>query len=135
MIDYEVFIYDRIARAVLEQFPSAYVSNESEITPPMFPAVSIKQTVTSEMSYGRDSSMEENYDVLTWVAQVYSNSVENGKEEAKAIMSIVDAGFRELGFRATSTQALENAADPSIYRMFGRYSAIASKNGTFHWRF
>ena len=54
MIDIEVELYDELATAIIEEFPDVYVSSEHVLTPPMFPAVFIEQTFSSEVDQMRD---------------------------------------------------------------------------------
>lgn len=134
MIDVEADIYSMAAEAVLERFPDAYVSGEHVSAPPMFPALFLEQSLSAELESARDSSREENANALTWTASVYSNSRSGAKAECKAILEIVDAQMRRANMTRLSAQPIDNAADPSIYRMVGRWSGVADKHGNMHWR-
>lgn len=134
MIDVEADIYSMAAEAVIAEFPGAYVSGEHVTTPPMFPAVFLEQTLSAELESARDSSGEENANALTWTANVYSNSRSGAKAECKAIMATLDAQMRRANMTRLSAQPIDNAADPSIYRMAGRWAGVADKHANMHWR-
>lgn len=124
MIEIEVDFFDEIARAIYETFPEAYVVAEYVNAPPQFPAVSIIQTVNIEDASRIDSSGKEIANALTYDVNVYSNSERNRKNEAKELMQIVDEVMRKNNYRRTVMMPLDNAADPSIYRMTARYVGL-----------
>lgn len=134
MIDVEVEMYNTLANAVLERFPDAYVSGEHVITPPMFPAVFIEQTFSSEVDHMSDSSGEENGNALTWTFNVYSNSLSDARSECKAILQICDRIMRGWNFKRLTARPTDNAADPSIFRLVGRYTGVVDKRHRMYWR-
>lgn len=135
MIDVETDIFDEIARAILDEFPNTYISGEHSLsTPPMFPAVYIEQSLTSEHEAGRDSSNEENFNTLTFTISVFSNSELDAKSECKAILHIADTKMRSLNFRRSTFMPLDNASDPSITRYISRYIGLVDKNNVLYWR-
>lgn len=124
MIEIEVDFFDEIARAIYETFPEAYVVAEYVNAPPQFPAVSIIQTANVEDMSRIDSSGKEIANALTYDVNVYSNSERNRKNEAKGLMQIVDEVMRKNNYRRTTLMPLDNAADPSIYRITARYIGL-----------
>ena len=122
MIDARSDLYDEIARAVLAAFPGAYVSSEHVISPPMFPAVFVEQAASAELDSSRDSSLAENANTLTFTVNVYSNSKSNAKQECTAILQVIDERMRIRNMRRVTARPIDNAADPSIYRLIGRYT-------------
>ena len=134
MIDARSDLYDEIARAVLAAFPGAYVSSEHVISPPMFPAVFVEQAASAELDSSRDSSLAENANTLTFTVNVYSNSKSNAKQECTAILQVIDERMRIRNMRRVTARPIDNAADPSIYRLIGRYTGVIDKNGNMYWR-
>ena len=133
--DFGRYVYDECARAVYALFPSAYVTGDDRVVKPAsFPAVSIVESGNAEVDSMRDSSGEENGVSLAYTVNVYSNSETEGRAQCKAISRAVDAVFRKWNFRRTMSRPLDNAADPSIYRMVSRYSGIADKHGYTYWK-
>ena len=128
MIDIEIDLFDEIARAIYAEYPKAYVSDEYVVAPPMFPAVFIEQTNSVEDMGRVDSSGEENANALTYTVNVHSNSESDSKKECKALLQIVDRVMRDNNFTRIMLIVVDNAADPSIYRMTSRYTGLVDKN-------
>lgn len=128
MIDIERDIFDDVAHAIYAEFPSAYVSAEYVLTPPKFPAISIEQTNSVEDRTRIDSSGEENANALTYDVNIYSNSESIAKNECKDLLQIIDTAMRANNFTRTMSMFLDNAADPSIYRMTARFTGLVDKN-------
>lgn len=134
MIDIEIDVFDEVARAIWEQFPDAFVTSEYVLTPPQFPAVYLEQTTSLEVESMRDSSMQENGNAITFTVNYYSNSLDSGKEDCKALAQIVDTVMRSLNMTRTTFQPIDNAADTSIYRMVARYAGVVDKDKLLYWR-
>lgn len=134
MIDIETWLYDELARAVLAEFPDAYVASQHEVSPPRFPAVFVEQSLSSELDGCRDSSGEENANSVTWTVSAYSNSESDARGECRRILGIVDARLRLHNMKRLTARPVDNAADPSIYRYVGRYTGAVDKDGTMYWR-
>ena len=134
MIDIERSLFNELATLIYEKYPEAYISSEHVLTPPMFPAVYIEQTFSSEVDSRRDSSQEENANAIIWTINVYSNSESNAKQECRGILGIVDACLRRYNMKRLTARPTDNAADPSIYRYVGRYTGLVDKDGFMYWR-
>ena len=135
VLDFERYVFDECARAVYGLFPTAYVTGDDRVVKPAsFPAVSIVESGNAEVDSTRDSSGEENAVSLGYTVNVYSNSEAEGRSQCKAIAKAIDAVFRKWNFRRTMSRPLDNAADPSIYRMVTRYSGIVDKHGRTYWK-
>lgn len=128
MIDVEVDLFDELARAILEEHPSAYVSSEYVEAPPQFPTISIIETnnVTNENT--EDSSGEEVMAALTYTVDVYSNSQSNAKQECKAILNVIDKRMRKCNMTRIMSSVVDNARDPTVYRMIARYTGLVDRN-------
>ncbi len=133
MIDVEEDIFDFVARAVLAEYPNAYVSGEHVEIPASFPAVSIIEAVNQLDETRQDSSDDENAAILSYSVNVYSNSLSSAKTECRAIMGIVDDKMRSLNMRRTFSRPVNNSADPSIYRLVARFTGLVDKNNV-HYR-
>ena len=134
MIDVEVQVFDEVARAVLAEYPEAYVSGEHVEVPASFPAVSIIEAVNQVDESRQDSSDDENAAVLSYSVNVYSNSKSGAKMECKAVMGIIDDKMRSMNMRRTFSRPVNNAADPSIYRLVARFTGLVDKNDVFYRR-
>lgn len=132
MIDIENSIFSLVYTAVTTSFPTAYVAGIFETTPPQFPAVMIEQKNNpATRSTQTSSNMEYSVDPMFEV-NVFSNKLGAKKAECKEIVSVVDAVLCGLGFTRTMLEPIPNQADPSIYRMTGRYTARVDENETIY---
>lgn len=134
MIDVEVDIFDYVANAIYKEFPDAYVSSKNVVAPPQFPAVSIVEKTNLPLSSAMDSSGRERASSLSYVVNVYSNSETRSKEECKELMGIVSNAMLTKNITRTMCSAIDNLADPSIYRMIGRFGAVVDENHVMYRR-
>ena len=134
MINVESEVFDRVAKAVRTEFPSAFVSGEYIRTPSKFPFVSFIEM--SNTAYDRtqtDGSLENHASVM-YEVNVYSNKKSGKKSECKAIASLIDNEMATLGFSRTMLQPIPNMDDATIYRITGRYTAVISKDKAIYRR-
>lgn len=134
MIDHEVDIFDAAARAVLAVSPDAYVSSQHVSVPPQFPAVSLVETSNVELSGTEDSSGEERYAAVTYEMNVYSASRDDPKSECRAILGAADRALRSRNLSRTFMGPVDNAADPSIYRIVARWTGVIGSDGLTYGR-
>lgn len=134
MIDVEADLYDEIAKLVLESYPNAYVTGENVEIPASFPAVSIIEAVNQTEESREDTSDSENAAILSYSVNVYSNSASEAKQECRAIMKLIDERMRLLNMRRSFSRPVNNAADPSIYRLVARFTGMVDRNDVFYRR-
>lgn len=133
MIDVENEIFNKITIELRSRFPGIYVFGEDVRSPSSFPCVSIVEADNYTFRKTQDSGSNENHAVLMYEVNVYSNKTKGKKTECKAIFSVIDDVFLNLGFtRLTKHPVTMDKA--TIYRMVGRYNAIVSKNQTIYRR-
>lgn len=132
MSEFAPNIFDRVARAILAEYPKAFVSSRTFIAPSAFPAVSIIETNNIPVLSKEDSSGKEQMSQLSFMVDVYSNSEASAKEECEKIIALIDAAFRSLNIMRTMLKPIPNAADPSIYRMTARFVGVVDKEGVFY---
>ena len=133
MIDFEREIFDEMARVVYATWPDAYVSGEHVERPASFPCVTIIETVNQVDTSRDDTSGDENAAILSYTVNVYSNSTSGAKEQCRAIMSALDDRFRFYHMTRTFVRPVNNAADPTVYRLVARFLGVIDKDGT-HFR-
>lgn len=134
MIDVEIDVFDRVARAILKECPGAYVSSMHVTAPPQFPAVSLIETSNIEQASMADSSDGENASAVAYTMNVYSNSATSAKEECRRIAAIASAEMRAMNMTRLMCEPIDNAADPSIYRIVARYAGLVDKNHVMYRR-
>lgn len=133
MIDIENLVFTAVATGLRKQFPKITVESVTNYSPSKFPYVCIEESDNYSYTPSRDTSSNENHAVIVYEVNAYSNSTSGKKAECKAIISAVDSIMDGLGFtRNTRTPIpMDNATK---YRIFARYTAIASKDNTIYRR-
>lgn len=133
MIDVENEIVNKITIELRSRFPGIDVFGEDVRSPSSFPCVSIVEADNYTLRKTQDSGSNENHAVLMYEVNVYSNKTTGKKTECKAIFSVIDDVFLNLGFTRLAKHPV-TMDEATIYRMVGRYNAIVSKNQTIYRR-
>ena len=128
MIDIESEVFGVISNAVRSAYPGSYVSGEYVKTPPAFPAVLLVEMDNVVYDKTQTGDNVENHATVTYDVEVFSNKKSGKKSECKAIASLIDNEFAALGFSRVMLQPIPNLDDATIYRIKGRYRAVASKD-------
>lgn len=128
MVNVENDIFNIVSIAVRKVYPDIFISGEYVKSPPKFPCVSLVEMDNSAYTRTQTSSSVENHAELMYELNVYSNKTKGKKSECKAIASLIDDELAALGFSRTMLQPIPNLDDATIYRMVGRYRAVASKD-------
>ena len=129
MINYEAFIFDRVAKELRPLYKGIFIASENVPTNRTFPCVFLVEVENAINTRTLDSSEEEKFVNVTYELNVYSNKAFGKKTECKEIASKVSDILRTLGFTRIMLQPIPNIEQPTIYRMVGRYTATISKNG------
>ena len=128
MINVETEIFNRIAIAVRNEYPNAYVVGEYVKAPARFPCVSIVEMDNTAYERTQTSGCLENHADISYEVNIYSNKISGKKSECKNIASLIDNEFATLGMSRTMLQPIPNIDDATIYRMTGRYRGVVSKD-------
>ena len=134
MVNVENDVFNIVSIAVKEVYPDLYISGEYVKSPPQFPAISLVEVDNSAYARTQTNSSVENHAELLYELNVYSNKKSGKKSECKEIAALVDNELAALGFSRTMLQPIPNMDDATIYRMTGRYRAVASKDNTIFRR-
>ena len=134
MIDIQIDVFDAVAKAVLAEFPNAYLVDENISVPPSLPCVCFVERDNSANIATLDSSDNENHARIMFELDVYSGKLNDRKREARQIAAIADNKLQKLGFVRMMLSPVENILDSSVYRIKGRYQAIVSKNKVIYRR-
>ncbi len=133
MIDVEVDFFDELARLVLAEYPGAYVSNEYERVPSMFPAVFVLESSNTEERSTVSTYEGEEAALLTYEVQVAHPSSDDGKATCKRILQLLSERMRMRNFARNMCMPVDNSEDPSVFRMIARYTGIVDRFGR-HFR-
>ena len=134
MINIESDVFNIVSIAARKVYPDLYITGEYVKSPPTFPAVSIVEVDNSAYTRTQTDSNVENHAELLYEVNVYSNKKSGKKSECKEIAALIDNELAALGFSRTMLQPIPNMDDATIYRMTGRYRAVASKDNTIFRR-
>lgn len=131
MIDCESKIFTPIAKKVRDEHSGAFVTGEYVRAPAKFPHVSIVEMDNYGSDY--DTAESEQFAVITYEVNVYSNKSAGKKSEAKEIMNTIDKMMYGMNFKRLSLTPVPNLEDSTIYRLTARYRA--KTDGTMLYRF
>lgn len=123
MIDIENDVFSVVAKAVLAQYPNAYVTGEYDDKPASFPAVTVVEADNAILERMRTVDIENAVSVM-YEINVYSNRVTGRKSEAKEISNLIDSVMTERGFTRVMRSQVPNLADAKVYRIVARYRAV-----------
>lgn len=132
MNNIEAKIFDPIATALRAEFDGIYVTGEYVDAPPSFPAVSIIESDNYMDEERMSTHYDEEYSIVMYEVEVYTNLATGKKKQAKDILSFIDAILYDLNFTRLSTTPVPNMANTSIYRLVARYRA--ETDGTLIYR-
>lgn len=134
MIDIENQVFQRCATAFRAAYPNGYIAGEYVSQPPKFPAVMIVEMDNTVHRAGRDSASIENFADVMYQVDVFSNLNKGKKDQAKAIVALIDEQFAQMGFTRTFLNPVPNMNDATIYRMTGRYQAVVGEDEIIYRR-
>ena len=134
MVDIETELFTKIATILREKYGKNFtVYGETVLAPSEFPCACIEESDNFSYLATRDSGSNENHAELVYDVNVYSNKRKGKKSQCKEILATIDEFFTSIGF----TRIIKNPIsldDATKYRLFARYSAIASEDGNIYRR-
>ena len=133
MVDIEVEIFDKCAKAVLAKFPDAFTSSVNVSAPASYPAMSMVEADNMTDSSRTDSS-GETASIVTYDIRVFSNLRQGARTQAKQIAQEVDEVMTSFNFRRTYRGQGASVNDPSVYQVTCRYMAGVTKDGKLYRR-
>jgi uncharacterized protein YxeA len=134
LIDVEVKVFDKLYIALTAVYPALLVAGVYIRAPASFPFVSIVEIDNNIYQRSQDTDALEHHANVTYELNVYSNKGDDKKSECRTIAALADSVFEELGFTRTMLSAVPNLDDANIYRITGRYRAVAGEDGTIYRR-
>lgn len=126
MIDLESPLFTEVAETLRNTYPGITVYGEYVPAPARFPSVSIVEMDNSTFRPTWSNRATEQYALVMYEVNVYSNLTGGKKAQAKAIMDTIDGLLQAYGFERMICQPIQNLNDATVYRMVGRYRAVVS---------
>jgi hypothetical protein len=134
MIDVHNEIFATVASRVRDNHTGVTVTGEYTRRPSQFPTVTLDETSNVAVGWLEDSSNEEKFAGVTYRIQVFSNSQNRKKSEAREIFATVDAEMRRFGFRRVSYTTTPEIYESTIYQITATYEAVISTAGYVYKR-
>lgn len=134
MIDFENEIFTTVATAVRISHAGTSIKSEYVRSPATFPMVALSEIDNVNVDALMDSSHTEKYAGLGYRLQVFSNSENGRKSEAKAIFKTADNILCGMGFRRRTYSTTPEIYNSTIYSITATYEAIADVNGVLYNR-
>lgn len=121
-------VFTIVAAALREEYGAnnIFITGEYTPTPPKFPCVYLHEA--DNFNNGYDGCNHEIVTGVMYEVEIYSNTQNGKKAEAKKIMKSVDDILTPLGFRRNLIQQIPNMSDATIFRLLARYSANVIDN-------
>lgn len=131
MIDKSNEVFDRTMTYVINSIPGLTEENfgsDETSAPPTFPFIQIVQTRDITYKDGQDDRPQENFAILLFQVEVFSNKAEGKRSECRKIISVVDGFMHRMNFSRESGAFVENQSNNSIARYVATYSVLANEN-------
>ena len=126
MIDIENYVFDSVVNAVLISYPNCSYYSVATETPTTFPCITIEEINNEIYQETMDSSALENHVRVSFEINVYTNTDDGKKAQAKNICDIIDGVMQANNFIREFYSPMPNI-DITIYRITLRYSGIVAK--------
>lgn len=126
--DVENEIFSTCTDYLLEFDPAVMTISSQEHIPESLPCVSIYEISNLPHQRSWDSCNSENYSVLEYQVDIYTNDVNGKKKRAEGLRDVVAAYFKSIGFDRISCGPIPNYTNPAVYRITMRFSAIINKD-------
>ena len=134
MIDIENEVFNAVATVVRAEYPKVYMVGEYVNSPSSFPCVSLLEVDNQVWKRSRSTTEIENHAQIMYEVQVFTNDKNGKKAKCRQIVNCIDTEMKRLGFTRTLMNVIPNEEDATIFRMVGRYRAIADNNNTLYRR-
>lgn len=134
MIDLENEVYTMVAQTLRAEFPGIDVASDYVDAPADLPHVSLYMADNYAPIREQSGNVaSEDYAVMMFQVDVYSNRVDGKKTEAKTIANFISDLLHAHNFVRVSQAPMPNLRDAGIYRITARYS-VASDGESFYRR-
>ena len=134
MLDYMNEIFTAVATEVRAKHEGTKVTGEYTRSPSEFPCVTLDETENVTVAELVDSSKEEKHSGLQYRLQVFSNSTNGKKAQARAIFATADSVLRDMGFRRVTYSTTPEIYNSTIYSITANYEGIISSQGFMYRR-
>lgn len=131
MIDVESRLFTIVKDTIQRSYPDIEVSSVPTLSPPSFPFVNFYEADNSTYERTRDSSNKEKYASVMYSLNIYSNSENGKKTEARSIFNLIDEQLVLRGLQRTSAIPI---VEVDVYRITARYVGVVDSDFKFYRR-
>ena len=130
MIDKSNEIFNAVATDLRSLYSGIKVVGEYVATPTVFPTVTLDeiQNIPTHL----DSGSENKYAEVLYRVQVFSNSPDGKRTQARSIYGTVDAKMQALGLLAVSYSTTPAIYNSEIYSITATYRGVIDRNGVIY---
>ena len=130
MIDKSNEIFNAVATDLRSLYSGIKVVGEYVATPTVFPTVTLDeiQNIPTHL----DSGSENKYAEVLYRVQVFSNSPDGKRAQARSIYGTVDAKMQALGLLAVSFSTTPAIYNSEIYSITATYRGVIDRNGVVY---
>lgn len=130
MIDKSNEIFNAVAADLRSLYPGIKVVGEYVATPTVFPTVTLDeiQNIPTHL----DSASENKFTEVVYRVQVFSNSPNGKRAQARTIYGTVDAKMQALGLLAVSYSTTPAIYNSEIYSITATYRGVIDRNGVIY---
>ena len=130
MIEKSNEIFNAVATDLRSLYEGIKVVGEYVASPTVFPTVTLDeiQNIPTHL----DSSAENKYAEVLYRVQVFSNSPNGKRAQARNIYGAVDAKLQALGLLAVSYSTTPAIYNSEIYSITATYRGVMDRNGVIY---
>ena len=130
MIDKSNEIFNVVATDLRSAYSGIKVVGEYVSTPTTFPTVTLDeiQNIPAHL----DSNSANKFAEVLYRVQVFSNSQDGKRAEARSIYGTLDAKMQELGLLAVSFSTTPAIYNSEIYSITATYRGVIDRNGVIY---
>ena len=130
MIDKSSEIFNAVATDLRSLYPGIKVVGEYVATPTVFPTVTLDEI--QNIPIHLDSASENKFAEVVYRVQVFSNSQEGKRAQARSIYGALDAKMQELGLLAVSFSTTPAIYNSEIYSITATYRGVIDRDGVIY---
>lgn len=128
MIDYEVYVFDRVHGSVAPLCARGKFVSQQVQSPTAYPAAALYELSNRTVKARQSSTPVENFGRIMYQFETYAQT----KAKAKEVYKAGDDAMIALGFTRISGDFIDNAGNPDVFRYVARYEAEIDQDGVIY---
>ena len=130
MIDKSSEIFNAVATDLRSLYPGIKVVGEYVATPTVFPTITLDEI--QNIPVHLDSASENKFADVLYRVQIFSNSPEGKRAQARSIYGALDVKMQALGLLAVSYSTTPAIYNSEIYSITATYRGVIDRNGVIY---